>query len=142
MGIQIIVYKHQKICYNIIMKKILIVGQNPSAQKPRKNSTFDRLDQWCKEMKVNDFDFINCIDSVGDYKKLNINKTNIVNSTRNRKKIIALGNFSSETLTKLGIDHFKMPHPSPRNRKLNDKEFEKKMINECKSYLNKTCELL
>ena len=93
-------------------------------------------------MNVDDFDFINCIDSVGDYKKLNINKTNIINSTQNRKKIIALGNFSSETLTKLGIDHFKMPHPSPRNRKLNDKEFEKKMINECKSYLNETCELL
>ena len=117
------------------MNKILIVGQNPSAQKPRKNSTFDRLQRWCDEMNVDDFDFINCIDSVGDYTKLKINKDNIQTSTRNRDKIIALGNFSSDTLSKLGIDHFKMPHPSPRNRKLNDKEFEKKMINECKNYL-------
>lgn len=86
-------------------------------------------------MGVKDYDFINCIDSAGNYKELEINRTNIEKSTQDREKIIALGNFSSMTLSKLGIKHFKMPHPSPRNRKLNDKEYEKKMIEECKNYL-------
>jgi hypothetical protein len=115
--------------------KLLIVGQNPSAAKPRKNSTLDRLQKWCDELEVDEYDFVNCIDSAGNYKELEINRENLLKVSIGREKVIALGNFSSMTLSKLGIKHFKMPHPSPRNRKLNDKEYEKNMLKECKNYL-------
>ena len=37
--------------------------------------------------------------------------------------IVALGNKVEERLRKLGISCFSLPHPSGRNRKLNDKKF-------------------
>ena len=55
--------------------------------------------------------------------------------TSNYDKVIALGNVASNSLKKLNIDHFKMPHPSGLNRQLNDKEFEKTKIKECYNYL-------
>jgi len=51
-------------------------------------------------------------------------------------KVIALGNKVSSALSKLGIHHFKLPHPSGKNRSLNDKEFEKNIILKCEEYLN------
>lgn len=35
-------------------------------------------------------------------------------------QFIALGNKASKRLTETGIEHFKLPHPSGRNRKIND----------------------
>jgi hypothetical protein len=47
--------------------------------------------------------------------------------------LIALGNNASKALK--GIPHFKLPHPSGRNRQINDKEFIKKKLLECKKWL-------
>lgn len=48
---------------------------------------------------------------------------------------IALGNEASDRLAKVGIEHFKLPHPSPRNRKLNDPKFIDSELEKCKDYL-------
>jgi hypothetical protein len=48
---------------------------------------------------------------------------------------IALGNEASKALTKLGTPHFKLPHPSGRNRQINDKEYIQSRLNACKSYI-------
>ena len=37
--------------------------------------------------------------------------------------VVALGKSASTALTLLGKPHYEMPHPSGRNRKLNDKKF-------------------
>lgn len=37
--------------------------------------------------------------------------------------VVALGKTASKALTLLGIKHYEMPHPSGKNRKLNDKKF-------------------
>ena len=50
-------------------------------------------------------------------------------------KVVALGGVASKSLTKVGIEHFRMPHPSPRNRQLNDKQYEINMVNDCGTYL-------
>lgn len=50
-------------------------------------------------------------------------------------KIIALGNDVSQYFTKRGVEHFPAPHPSPLNRKFNDKDFEPAVINSLHSYL-------
>jgi len=49
--------------------------------------------------------------------------------------MVALGNLASKVLTTMGMDHFKLPHPSPKNRKLNNKEFIASELKKCYSYL-------
>lgn len=50
-------------------------------------------------------------------------------------KVIALGNFASDALDTASIPHFRLPHPSPLNRKLNDPTYEKNVLHECYNYL-------
>jgi len=47
--------------------------------------------------------------------------------------IVALGNKVSKILTANNIEHIPMPHPSPRNRQLNDGNFIKNKIKYLKS---------
>ncbi len=49
--------------------------------------------------------------------------------------IVALGNNASKRLTKVGVLHFKLPHPSPRNRLLNSKEFIETELVKCQDFL-------
>lgn len=49
--------------------------------------------------------------------------------------VIALGNIASKRLEKAKISHFKLPHPSPRNRLLNDSKYIKLELEKCKNYL-------
>ena len=49
--------------------------------------------------------------------------------------VVALGNNASDRLDKIGVPHFKLPHPSGRNRKLNDKKFIDSELEKCKNYL-------
>lgn len=50
-------------------------------------------------------------------------------------KIVALGNTASSALDALHRDYFKLPHPSPRNRLLNDRVFVANQLLSCKTYL-------
>lgn len=50
-------------------------------------------------------------------------------------KVVALGNKASQRLTKYGIEHYKMDHPSGRNRKLNDKTYVQTRLDICKIWL-------
>jgi len=118
--------------------KVLIVGMCPS-NKPtlgyKRNATFTKLESWMDTLNVKHFSFINTFDypatptlSKVDYKRLST-------ATKEYDNVLALGGFVSLALERLGIDHFKMPHPSPLNRQLNDKSYEKKILKECKEYL-------
>lgn len=49
--------------------------------------------------------------------------------------VVALGNKASERLKKRNIEHFRLPHPSPKNRVLNDKNFIDSELEKCKNYL-------
>lgn len=51
-------------------------------------------------------------------------------------KIVALGQVASNALTRSGIPHFKLPHPSGRNRQLNDKAFISQKLEECKKWIS------
>lgn len=55
-----------------------------------------------------------------------------------KAKVIALGNSASKILTQLEIPHFKLPHPSGRNRQINDKAFINARLEACKQYIETT----
>ena len=118
-------------------KDILILGQNPSGAKAFKNNTIDRLSKWLDYAGITDYDFDNVSKDIGENFKVDLKHTEKISKGYN--KIVALGGVASSVLTKLQIPHLKMPHPSPRNRQLNCKEFEKEKMNTLKNYANELC---
>lgn len=117
------------------MNKVLVIGINPSHRKKFKNNTFDRLYRWMDHLGYKHYSFSNVIPEMGDYSSKMVDNEWVSSLVNGHDKIIALGGFASKALTKCGIEHFKMPHPSPRNRLLNCKNYEKEVLAECKEYL-------
>lgn len=51
-------------------------------------------------------------------------------------RCVALGNNASNRLKACGVPHFKLSHPSGRNKQLNDKTFIEQKLKECREWLN------
>src|SRR5271165_5389735 len=51
-------------------------------------------------------------------------------------KIVTLGKTAEKALQLLNVEHYPMPHPSGRNRLLNDPKYVEEKINGLKGYLN------
>jgi hypothetical protein len=118
------------------MNKVLIVGINPSSGKPRKHSAINKLEKWVNELEVLHYGFANVIPEPGEYNINKVDASYVKSFCEGHEHIVALGGFVSQVLNKIGVEHHTMPHPSPLNRKLNDKSYEKQCIDECKKYLN------
>lgn len=59
----------------------------------------------------------------------------LANYTMIATKVIALGNTASDALDRINVEYFKLPHPSPRNRFLNNKVQVEAVLEECKKWL-------
>lgn len=117
--------------------KVLIVGDRPSSlnvdpKVPFKGAKCEkRLNTWidvigirnCKIINQSDFEYDEIVDLI-----------NMYNGLYTKVKVVALGNNASKALKSL--EHFKLPHPSGLNRKLNDKKYEKQQLKLCKAFLN------
>jgi hypothetical protein len=118
-------------------KDIIVLGLSPSSRtKAFKNGTFARLLTWCQAVDLKEWDFHNIIPNkinVVDIKEVDVEA--LLECTKDRKKIIALGGIVSRVCTKYKIPHHKLDHPSPRNRNLNSKEYELAMLEELRKYL-------
>jgi uracil-DNA glycosylase len=115
----------------------LIIGLSPSSNtKPFKNGTFARLLTWTTHVGLKQWDFCNIINEVNSVDTKLVNVEELKKKCENRKKIIALGGVVSKVLDKYNIPHYKIDHPSPRNRNLNNKEYEAKMLESLKDYLD------
>jgi hypothetical protein len=123
---------------HVISDEVIILGQCPSSKtQPFKNGTFARLKSWCDEVGLHEWDFHNVIpDKINSYSINDVNSDLLITRTKNKTKVIALGNFVSRVCTKYNVDHFKIDHPSPRNRNLNNKDYEKAMIERLRIYVN------
>lgn len=118
--------------YEEEMETFLILGQNPSGAKAFKNNTIDRLSKWLDHAGISDYEFDNVSRDLGEKFKVDLDRVKML--SKRYSKIVALGRVASNTLHKLDIPHLYMPHPSPRNRQLNSKEFEKEKMNSLKNY--------
>ena len=122
------------------MDKVLVIGHSPGKTpiNKRKNGspTLNRLNRWLDACDVEIYSFSNlCAHHKEFLKMADIDGILIQKITKNYHKIIALGGFVAQYLTKIGVEHFAAPHPSPRNRKFNDKTFEPIVIEKLKEYL-------
>jgi hypothetical protein len=119
-----------------LTSSILILGINPSSGKPNKTSaTIQRLNRWMDILNMKHYSFTNVIHVPGKYHQNMVDYDTLRLYIDGHMKIIALGPFVSKTLNKLGIEHFTLPHPSPLNRKLNNRDYELEQLTRCKHYL-------
>ena len=118
---------------------ILILGQNPG-NNPKayhyKNHTIDRLNKWADLFGVRHYSFMNCTDTRGAIKLKDVDFDYVQFSVLGYNKVIALGGFPSTVLDCINITHFRLPHPSPRNRVLNDKVELSRILDKCKRYIH------
>ena len=120
--------------------KVLVIGHSPGKTpiNKRKNGspTLNRLNRWLDACEVDIYSFTNlCAHHKEFLKNADIDRILIQKITKNYNKIITLGGFVSQYVTKIGVQHFAAPHPSPRNRKFNDKTYEPEVIKNLKEYL-------
>lgn len=114
------------------------MGLNPSKSPSRKGSTIPKLHSWMYDsLGITSFSMSNIShDPDWDFKYKTVDKDNVVQTLQDYDIILALGGTVYNYLKRMGFSNmFKLPHPSPRNRLLNDKSYEKKVLNECKEYL-------
>ena len=120
------------------MMKVLVIGMCPSDRptiSTRRNATFRNLESWLDRLNVQYFSFINSFDFPGKPQRKNVDYEALQTTARGYDKILALGKFVSDVLNDLNIKHYAMPHPSPLNRVLNDKQAIDLIINQCQEYL-------
>ena len=96
-------------------------SNTPESVKVRKNSTLDNLNRWMSHVGVEHYSFINAVEKKGKVSHKEVDYDFIKKVSYDYKYIVALGGFASKALCKIKVSHFKMPHPSPLNRQLNDK---------------------
>ena len=119
--------------------KILIVGHSPSpsSTKRKGNPTLERLNRWLDACDVRIYSFTNLAPSSSQsLKKAEINDTMFHEIFKNYNKIITLGKEVKQYTKKMGYDFYELPHPSPLNRNLNDKNYEKDVIRGLQSFIH------
>ena len=115
---------------------IIFIGDKPSARMAKDARPFEgaaceqRLYDWIFEIipeSVREHTIINQC----DYSYANFYAMHL----RDKHILIALGNNASKALK--NIPHYKLPHPSGKNRLLNNKKFVAKKLKACKNYIKK-----
>lgn len=121
--------------------KTIFVGLNPSRAvtkvhtKVPKNSAWHRLCSWIDYLGTGVVSFTNLSDDPEwDFKE--IDHDLLLMQVLEYDRVVALGGLVSKTLTALGIDHYTLPHPSPRNRMMNDQNKVNEILKDCKEWLS------
>jgi uracil-DNA glycosylase len=131
---------------------VLFVGSNPSNSSETDTAFHGStrsskiLTEWCSHIEGAMFVHINVLSSKTPNNRP-LSRKEILSSLESLQenlrgikpdKIVALGKTASAALTLLHVDFFEMPHPSGRNRLLNDKDYMAKKLINLKRYANKS----
>lgn len=114
--------------------RIVFVGDRPSKLNSDPEvafvgtPSFVNLCKWIVKMEVTDFVMVNSYNHQDSVKICQLwNEGN--------RNYVALGNNASERLKSMRIPHFKLPHPSPRNRRLNSRVYVDSQLKKCYLYM-------
>lgn len=118
------------------MRKLLLVGDKPS----RKNTdpriafvgtpSYKTLQKWLQVM-VTEKAVIRAVNRVDPGFT-----THLISASLDGYKIIACGEEAARALVNHGVvNFFKLPHPSGRNRKLNNKKYVEEVLLKCKAWI-------
>ena len=123
------------------MNKVLVIGHSPSrgrrTTQKQNNPTLKRLNRWLDACNVGIYSFTNlCASSATSLKKGEIRETMLHEIFKDYNKIITLGKEVKHYTNKMGYDFYELPHPSPLNRNLNDKNYEKDVIKGLQSFIH------
>lgn len=100
-------------------------------------SSYKTLLRWCGDMDLDVTRMRMYNQSDKPFEGLSGTSLNLA-IAKNHIKVIALGTEAKKYLLKAGINEFfVLPHPSGRNRLLNDKKFVKQTLAQCRDYLYK-----
>jgi hypothetical protein len=117
------------------MNRVLLIGINPSGKPFRKGCALDKMNAWMGALGFYHYSFSNVIPYEGEYSMRDVDLDFVRSFTNGYRKVIALGGFASRALSRAGVKHYILPHPSPLNRNLNNRDYEKRVIEECRSWL-------
>jgi len=118
------------------MKQILFIGMNPPRNKIMSHGqSYKRFCKWLES--------INCINIVAftnlhwdpSWNKKSVDHAFLKAQLGEHTKLVAWGGLVSNHLTKMGLQHFVLPHPSPLNRQTNDPDFLQIKLKELKQYM-------
>ena len=119
------------------MKRYVVVfGSNPASGKRAQtaNSTLPRVARWMGECGIDTYDFANVIERHVEIELFaDVNSSRVSRLALHGDRVVTLGRFASQVMTRLGIVHYALPHPSPRNRQFNDPMFEDRTLAKLKS---------
>ncbi len=131
--------------------KVIFVGSNPSEASPDlsafhpKTQSGKRLQEWIEQADISEAVSLNvCWEKTSNNRALTIEEQedlayNLENRIRNHmeagSKVIALGKTAARTLSSTGLEFLEMPHPSRRNRKLNNPVYTNEQIKKLKKYI-------
>jgi len=123
-----------------LRKDVIFVGMNPSKVKVSRSrgSAYKRFHSWLDELDVDFVSFTNLSpDPYWDFRFKTFDHDFLCTSLEGYDKIVAWGTMVSSYLSRLGYHkHFTLPHPSPRNRQLNDHKYISEKLDQCKEYLH------
>lgn len=113
--------------------KVIFVGDKPSKHNtdPRiaflGTKSYKTLLNWMEALEVEDFQLVNRTDP---------NFVEVVDkAVKDQYNVVALGKEAHIALLNINIGHYGLPHPSGRNRWLNDKTKLAAYLKACKEYL-------
>ena len=128
------------------IRRVLLVGSNPSVKSPDTSAFHPQtksrkiIDKWFRDIPV-DLYFKN----IHNYPtpnnrplralEINQNRDRILRECSGFDYVIGLGNTASDALKKIGVSHFKCPHPSGMNRLLNCSDYVANLIDRLKNHL-------
>jgi uracil-DNA glycosylase len=116
---------------------IVFVGDKPSAKNVDPNvpfvgtQSYKNLLQWIWELDIS-------VNEVKMYNKDSLELLSLMKYLGNNKiNYVVLGDEAEKHFKSLNnkIQYYKLPHPSPKNRKLNNKKYIKEELKKCKEWL-------